>query len=182
MASDYARRGRPRGSGLDDRDQLRRIAELIEADPTLKPTTAIKAIGVSDPSSIRRLRDKLKNPDSPGTQVVGRGEPAPQARLAEAQGPSHARPSRTIPHEAAHGGAARAEQALFSEGQMSLLAQWCAIGLSAMSSTLNAQMTVMSDLLSNPQVETALRQQLLFNEVAKAFCPKRSGIRATTLH
>ncbi len=60
MPSDDARRGRPKGSGLDDSSQLRRVADLLEADPHLKPTTAIKAIGVSDPSTIRRLREKLK--------------------------------------------------------------------------------------------------------------------------
>ncbi len=35
----------------------------------------------------------------------------------------------------------------------------------------------MNDLLRTPQVECALRQQILFNEVAKALCPKRSDIR-----
>ena len=65
---------------------------------------------------------------------------------------------------------------------MSWLAEWCAIGLSAMCSTLEAQMTMMNDLVRNPQVESALRHQLLFNDVAKAFCPKRSDIRSTTLH
>lgn len=35
------------------------MAALMTANPKLKPTTAIKAMGVSDPSSIRRLRDKF---------------------------------------------------------------------------------------------------------------------------
>ncbi len=60
MPTDQARRGRPKGSGLDDTDHLRRVARMLEADPELKPTTAIKAIGISDPSTIRRLRDKLR--------------------------------------------------------------------------------------------------------------------------
>jgi hypothetical protein len=51
-------RGRPKGTGLNDAAQLQAIADLIAADPTLKPTTAIKTLGVSDPSVIRRLRDK----------------------------------------------------------------------------------------------------------------------------
>jgi hypothetical protein len=187
MASDYARRGRPRGSGLDDRDQLRRIAELLEADPTLRPTTAIKAIGVSDPSSIRRLRDKLKtSPEAPGGPASGRGEPASQnvVRLADARSRAASRAPAISSHsqQSTMGSAALAEPAPLSEAQMSWLAQWCAIGFSAMSSTLEAQMTVMNDLFGHPQVETALRQQLLFNEVAKAFCPKRSDVRSTTLH
>lgn len=51
-------RGRPKGSGINDSDRLADIARLIDADPELKPTTAIKALGISDPSVIRRLRDK----------------------------------------------------------------------------------------------------------------------------
>lgn len=53
------RRGRPKGSGIDDSARLRSIAALMSAEPGLKPTTAIKRIGVSDPSIIRRLRDKF---------------------------------------------------------------------------------------------------------------------------
>lgn len=56
--AEHATRGRPKGSGIDDSAQLAAIARLIDADPTLKPTTAIKALGISDPSVIRRLRDK----------------------------------------------------------------------------------------------------------------------------
>ncbi len=70
MPTDFARRGRPRGSGLDDRVSLRAIADLLEADPALKPTTAIKRIGVSDPSTIRRLRDKLRQNEAEATLSV----------------------------------------------------------------------------------------------------------------
>lgn len=58
MSMTKASRGRPKGTGLNDAAQLRAIADLIAADPTLKPTTAIKTLGFSDPSIIRRLRDK----------------------------------------------------------------------------------------------------------------------------
>jgi hypothetical protein len=54
-----AKRGRPPGTGKNDTDRLRKIAELMAADPALKPTTAIKLIGETDPSAIRRLRDKF---------------------------------------------------------------------------------------------------------------------------
>jgi hypothetical protein len=56
-------RGRPKGTGLDDASHLRAIAGLIAADPELKPTTAIKALGITDPSVIRRLRDKYSAMD-----------------------------------------------------------------------------------------------------------------------
>jgi hypothetical protein len=53
------RYGRPKGTGLDDRQRLASIAAALVANPKLKPTTAIRALGVDDPSTIRRLRDKF---------------------------------------------------------------------------------------------------------------------------
>ncbi len=53
------KRGRPPGTGKNDTDRLLKIAALMAADPALKPTTAIKQIGETDPSTIRRLRDKF---------------------------------------------------------------------------------------------------------------------------
>lgn len=59
MSETKTGRGRPKGSGLNDSAQLAAIAKLLANDPNLKPTTAIKMSGVSDPSAVRRLRDKL---------------------------------------------------------------------------------------------------------------------------
>ncbi|MGL4396909.1 MAG: hypothetical protein ACRCS9_10255 [Hyphomicrobium sp.] len=60
------RRGRPKGSGIDDSDRIQRLIELIRVRPELKPTTALRAMGIADPSAIRRLRDKYKRlSDSP---------------------------------------------------------------------------------------------------------------------
>jgi hypothetical protein len=168
MASDYARRGRPRGSGLDDRTELRRITEMLQADPTLRPTTAIKAIGVSDPSSIRRLREKLKSlPENPGPSDR-------ETHPAERPAPAFA---ASVANDAANGAGQTAVAAEASSPD-AWIAQWCALGLHAMSSTMQAHMTLMTDLFHIPQVESALRQQLLFNEVAKAFCPKRPDVRS----
>ncbi|WP_295557378.1 hypothetical protein [uncultured Hyphomicrobium sp.] len=186
MPSDFARRGRPRGSGLDDRVQLRRIVEMIEADPGLKPTTAIKAIGVTDPSSIRRLRDKLKAEHHGETAHAASPSPARglSAELFEARPTATpAQPDRTSGRSQTHhaGSLAEAASATVSDAQLQWFAYWCALGLSAVSSTVKAQMAMMDDFLTVPQVHSALRHQLLFNEVAKAFCPKRSDVR-TTLH
>ncbi|MCP4781081.1 MAG: hypothetical protein GY877_10160 [Hyphomicrobium sp.] len=60
MASATARQGRPKGSGIDDSQQLARVAALLAANPILKPTTAIRSLGIEDPSLIRRLRDKYR--------------------------------------------------------------------------------------------------------------------------
>src|SRR6266851_7438135 len=54
-------RGRPRGTGKPDGSQLRLMADLLAADHTLRPTTAIKrTIGAQNPSTIRRLQVKWK--------------------------------------------------------------------------------------------------------------------------
>lgn len=53
-------RGRPKGTGKDDSAALKRIADLLVADPSLKPTTAIRRIGVHNESDTRRLQVKWK--------------------------------------------------------------------------------------------------------------------------
>lgn len=60
MSAVKAKRGRPAGSGINDRIWLREVGRLIRMKPAIKPTTAIKALGVTDPSTIRRLREKHK--------------------------------------------------------------------------------------------------------------------------
>ena len=40
--SEPRRRGRPKGTGIDDSDTLRRINSLLSENTKLKPTTAIK--------------------------------------------------------------------------------------------------------------------------------------------
>lgn len=54
------RRGRPKGTGIDDSDRMARLDELLRVHPEMKPTTAIRLMGYSNPSAIRRLRDKYK--------------------------------------------------------------------------------------------------------------------------
>lgn len=179
MPPEDARRGRPKGSGLDDSSQLRRVADLLEADPNLKPTTAIKAIGVSDPSTIRRLREKLKVEPLRSTGG-GAGVAEFPTALGAAPQVSDRAPAPAGTGFASAGssaGLAEASVSALSESETALFAKWCALGLSAVSSTLEAHVALMTDLLRTPQVACALRQQILFNEVAKALCPKRSDIR-----
>ncbi|MEZ5774808.1 MAG: hypothetical protein R3D33_08930 [Hyphomicrobiaceae bacterium] len=59
MTATKPTRGRPKGSGINDRAILLSIAGLIVDNPTLKRTTAIKQAGITNPSTIRRLRDKF---------------------------------------------------------------------------------------------------------------------------
>lgn len=69
-------RGRPKGSGIDDRIWLREMERLMRLDPALRPTSAIKALGVTDPSAIRRLRDKYAARHAPS------GAEQPRHRIA----------------------------------------------------------------------------------------------------
>lgn len=69
MAQKTAARGRPKGTGLDDAGPLAAMAELIAANPGMKPTTAIKALGITDPSTVRRLRDKYQQRSAPRDQA-----------------------------------------------------------------------------------------------------------------
>lgn len=59
------KRGRPKGSGIDDRIWLREVGHLIRINPELAPTTAIRALGITNPSTIRRLRDKFQQSRTP---------------------------------------------------------------------------------------------------------------------
>jgi hypothetical protein len=78
-------RGRPKGTGLNDAAQLRAIAGLLAADPALKPTTAIKTLGISDPSIIRRLRDKYHaEAESLHAELLGHSRPVADAVLVAA--------------------------------------------------------------------------------------------------
>lgn len=76
MSDEKRARGRPKGSGIDDRERLLAIGRAIEESPGLKPTTAIRNLGYSDPSTIRRLRDKY-NADKDSIHGELLGLPAP---------------------------------------------------------------------------------------------------------
>ncbi|MEQ1697791.1 MAG: hypothetical protein ABL901_18320 [Hyphomicrobiaceae bacterium] len=78
MTPHKAGRGRPKGTGLNDAAQLRAIAGLMATNPDLKPTTAIKTLGITDPSVIRRLRDKFSSVEG---ELIA--EIAPQLPLGE---------------------------------------------------------------------------------------------------
>jgi len=54
------KRGRPKGTQIDDSDVLEKIAELILLQPKLRPTTAIKKLGIYDESQLHRVRGKWK--------------------------------------------------------------------------------------------------------------------------
>jgi hypothetical protein len=78
MLKEKAGRGRPKGSGIDDTGRIARLKDLLQSNPDLKPTTGIRLMGITDPSIIRRIRDKytlaLRGEAAPihSNQVAGR--------------------------------------------------------------------------------------------------------------
>lgn len=97
MTQSRAARGRPKGTGLDDRSRLLAVAQLLASDPAMKPTTAIKSTGISDPSSIRRLRDKFHEiKDELAAEVApakpAEAKPAAFKPVAANRSPAEARP------------------------------------------------------------------------------------------
>ncbi|MBL8567154.1 MAG: hypothetical protein JNM89_15680 [Hyphomicrobiaceae bacterium] len=61
------------------------MARLIAANPTIKPTTAIKSLGITDPSVIRRLRDKFSEMRA---SAIAAAEEIPLLPSAAARSPS----------------------------------------------------------------------------------------------
>jgi hypothetical protein len=54
-------RGRPKGTGLDDVVTIAMVRGVMAANPGMSVTTVIRTrFGEECPSTIRRLRDKLK--------------------------------------------------------------------------------------------------------------------------
>ena len=75
MLEARGRRGRPKGTGIDDSDRIARLVELLRIHPELRPTTAIRAMGIIDPSIVRRIRDKYKNYMRTTAQLSASGTP-----------------------------------------------------------------------------------------------------------
>jgi hypothetical protein len=53
------KRGRPKGTGLDDEERLVQAADLICRNPDMPVTTAFKQLGFRGEIELRRLRDKF---------------------------------------------------------------------------------------------------------------------------
>lgn len=186
-----ARRGRPKGSGLDDNVHLQEIIRRLADDPALKPTTAIKLIGINDPSTIRRLRDKLKSFKGEGTASNGHesGEGSSRARPPTKPSSISAAPrsEKRSPAQAAElagprqgdGSGALACAVSASDETFSWFASWCGLGLQAISTTVEAQIAAMETILRVPPIASVLRQQVLINEHVMAFYALRPSVRST---
>lgn len=209
MSEGKSRRGRPVGTGIDDRARLATVAELIAADPTLKPTTAIKSLGVSDPSVIRRLRDKFnlmrvelmaeieaatRTPAQPrpAARPKSGGEPQPAThRTAAIEARSDRKTARIgEPRACVAAAPAAAPLEVASEPRATpsapfdagrLLASWLSLGFRAASAAASAQLALLEQTKDLPHVRIALRQQLAFGEWAMALVAP-SPLPSQTVH
>lgn len=200
MLNSKPQRGRPKGSGIDDRAILLDVARRMHADPQLKATTAIKATGISDPSVIRRLRDKFRNVEAelrlelsawaaneyrkPAAQQTM--QPCAKAYVkvacahvthmdAISEPMTKRATAQPQPVARAHSVSlsySRDHEPELHEG----LVAWFSMGLSAFNAALQMQQLAMHQLMKLPQVAVMMRQQIVVNEMAMALCtPKRTG-------
>lgn len=196
MDCNKTRRGRPKGSGIDDSRRLREIAAMIVDDPELKPTTAIKNTGICDPSTIRRLRDKfnvekaqlfheLESQDRPEKQYNGPNS----STSSPVQGQSENRtmalnhkrePSRTAPITSkTESGQARPSSGESDEEprrskqpqchQDAELRRLCANSLRSASAMWQLQLVMTTQFFQSPVVRSALRYQLAFSQTLFGF-------------
>jgi hypothetical protein len=179
MTASNARRGRPKGSGINDQQRLDEIARLIGSNPRMKPTTAIKAIGITDPSAIRRLRDKfnLDHGDSySASRTVSRGTSSPTtARAAPLSAPEPLRKASPIsrpavptiekrPAEALQGLAQALPAKAANTNQVPVAAMLFGFGLNAATALFEQQMMIAQSVMKLPQVRDLFRQQIAFTE------------------
>lgn len=175
MPVERARRGRPKGSGLDDHAQLDAIRRMLAAKPGMKPTTAIRAAGISDPSTIRRLRDKLRNSNlSEDLSPAGHGRNPSRPQVV-----AMARPSSSRRAQARFCGFAACEPAC-STVEVPKLGQvtaWLGVDLATLAASLEVQMRAFEGVLRG----SAVKQHLEFHERSLASCiPRPAGLK--TLH
>lgn len=167
MSTTHARYGRPRGTGLDDSAQLESLAALLAANPALKPTTAIRSLGVEDPSAIRRLRDKFRM-DQTRLMAKARHSFRTNSRTLPRPGPSQSTSRRHLAsvrtHIPAVAPVAAPEPTIAVEAHAlprpPLLATWCAFGLWAATTAIEQHAVLAQHLLRSPAVEIAMRGQL----------------------
>ena len=168
MPTAQVRYGRPRGTTLDDHQQLQSIAALLAADPKLKPTTAIRALGVADPSTVRRLRDKFRSEQASlmaeARRVSNENMPAADYSL----------PVEAVP-------TAKQIETRPALPAAAAFASWCDLGFAALSAAVEVQSAATQCWLAMPHVAAATRGQLTVNAVLVAVYT-RSKSRQRSFH
>ncbi len=180
MSESRTSRGRPKGTGLDDRARLVAVAKLIATNPDLKATTAIKSTGITDPSTIRRLRDKFQETKGDLIAEIAPAEAARPERAAAAHtAPApkkRSKPVQSLPETPALE-AASLEQVVSVPAPPTIanpaqwMTMWYGLGLQNLNDAVALQISFVEKMMKMPHVATALRGQVAFNEMTLALCP-----------
>ena len=189
MPTMHTRLGRPKGTGVDDSGQLQSLAALLAANPALKPTTAIRSLGVEDPSIIRRLRDKFHADQARlmadarrSFRANGRALARPSTFQPAARRPlaapvrTHIPPATDIgrPEETV------AEATAHAATQLPLPAIWCDLGLWAVATAIEQHAVLAQHWLRHPAVEIAVRGQLAAGAFVVAALKPRKPLKPRT--
>lgn len=184
MPTTTARYGRPKGTGVDDSRQLESLAALLAANPALRPTTAIRALGVEDPSVIRRLRDKFRM-DQARLMADARRSFRSNGRALPRPGPlqttSRSMLASVRSHIAAPLHTATPEPTIAATApalpQPTLLAVCYDFGLWAVGTAMEQQMVLATHWLRLPAIEVAMRGQLAIGAFVVAASTPRKPIK-----
>lgn len=195
MKPKETRRGRPKGSGIDDSHYLREIAAMIADDPDLKPTTAIKKIGIHDPSSIRRLRDKFTAErenllqEKTNSTAVRRCPKRPPPQFSESQAEARTlalnTPREAVKREKPETAAAKKKKRASSERKKTpkrkstsaqpefhpeeAAARVLAAGVRSASALFHLQLVLANQFIHFPMMQSALRQHCAFSDALLGF-------------
>ena len=191
MPTMQPRYGRPRGSGLDDSQQLESIAALLAANPGLKPTTAIRSLGVEDPSAIRRLRDKFRVEQArlmanarPDFHDIGHSA-TPSRRAQPLRSAVSRRQLKSVRTSVPAGLPKAPDNDIAAEPahvatQPPLLANWFDFGLRAMTTAIDQHAVLAQHWLRHPAVENAVRAQLAVGSFLVAVSSPRKPLTPRT--
>lgn len=192
MPSVKTTRGRPKGTGLDDRALLQSVIQLVEANPNLKPTTAIKSIGVKDPSAIRRLRDKfhlvhghsvakplqLSNSDARPARAMALKSVDGHVRTAPAQiKDATALPVHRVAAAVSESSSSQIKRPAAKVGNPAGMTEapdwflsWAELGLITMAASLNAQWIIYDNVVRSPAVTAAFGGHAALTGFAAIWC------------
>jgi hypothetical protein len=166
MPTATARYGRPKGSGLDDSQQLKTIAALLAANPNLKPTTAIRQLGVVNPSVIRRLRDKFRHDQATLMANAHRAARPNTIRLVSATASARTPTPQPAQSRALVPIPASASQHQEVSPAAELLSEWCDLSFAMLSAAAQVQAVLAECWLRTPLVAVSVRRQLAINSTA----------------
>ncbi len=166
-----AHRGRPVGSGIDDRDRLNDLVAIMAANPGMKATSAIRKLGVTNPSMVRRLRDKLKAEQNDASSAPPAPSPEParphhhtaaadsahQFKISEAVPPR----TRTLRHDP--------PPTLESQKLDQPLIGLIELSIGTWTAALAAQQAMISMMFKSPAIRAVIHQHITVSEAAMTF-------------